>query len=33
ILSIDYEQQKILVKALINKVQVTAEAIVIKWKI
>lgn len=29
----DYEGQKVLVRGLINKVQVTAEDIVIKWKI
>lgn len=33
ILSMDYEQQKVIVRALINKVQVTAESIKIKWKI
>lgn len=33
ILTMDYEQQKVIVRALIDKVQVTAENIVIKWKI
>lgn len=33
ILSMDYEQQKVIVRALINKVQVTSEDIIIKWKI
>lgn len=33
ILELDYEQQKTIVRALINKVQVTAEDIAIKWKI
>ncbi|HGQ7603724.1 TPA: resolvase, partial [Streptococcus pneumoniae] len=29
----DYENQKVLVRRLINKVKVTAEDIVINWKI
>ena len=29
----DYESQKAIVRALVNKVQVTAESIVIKWRI
>ena len=33
IFTMDYEQQKVIVRALINKVQVTAENIKIKWKI
>lgn len=33
ILSMDYEQQKVIVRALITKVRVTSEDIVIKWKI
>lgn len=33
VLSMDYEQQKIIVKALINKVQVTSDDITIKWRI
>ena len=33
VLSMDYEGQKVVVRALINKVQVTSEEIVIKWKI
>ncbi len=33
IFTMDYEQQKVIVRALINKVQVTAESIKIKWKI
>ena len=33
VFSMDYEDQKVLVRDLINKVQVTAEDIVIKWKI
>lgn len=33
ILGMDYEGQKVVVRALINKVQVTSEEIVIKWKI
>ena len=33
VFSMDYEGQKVLVRNLINKVQVTAEDIVIKWKI
>ncbi|MGT2828998.1 recombinase family protein [Streptococcus hillyeri] len=33
IFSMDYERQKVMVRALINKVQVTAENISIKWKI
>lgn len=33
VFSMDYEGQKVLVRGLINKVQVTAEDIVIKWKI
>ncbi|HGQ8980333.1 TPA: recombinase family protein, partial [Streptococcus pneumoniae] len=33
VFSMDYEKQKVLVRGLINKVQVTAEDIVIKWKI
>ena len=33
ILSINYEQQKAVIRALITKVQVTAESIIIKWKI
>lgn len=33
IVELDYEQQKNIVRALINKVQVTADSIVIKWKI
>ncbi|MFA9493164.1 recombinase family protein [Streptococcus sp. E17BB] len=33
ILGLNYEQQKEIVRPLINKVQVTAEDIVIKWKI
>ena len=33
ILSMNYEQQKAVIRALITKVQVTAESIIIKWKI
>lgn len=33
VFSMDYESQKVLVRGLINKVQVTADKIVIKWKI
>lgn len=33
ILGLDYEQQKTRVRALVNKVQVTAEDIVIKWNV
>lgn len=33
ILEMDYEQQKVIVRGLINKVQVTAENISIKWKV
>ncbi|HER2973596.1 TPA: recombinase family protein [Streptococcus pyogenes] len=33
VLVMDYEGQKVVVRALINKVQVTSEEIVIKWKI
>uniref|UniRef100_UPI003F694984 recombinase family protein n=1 Tax=Streptococcus pluranimalium TaxID=82348 RepID=UPI003F694984 len=33
ILGLDYEKQKNIVRALINKVQVTTDSIVIKWKI
>lgn len=33
VFSMDYESQKVLVRGLINKVRVTAEDIVIKWKI
>ena len=33
ILNMDYEEQKAIVRGLISKVQVTAEKIVIKWKI
>ena len=33
VFSMDYESQKVLVRGLINKVKVTAEDIVIKWKI
>ena len=33
VFSMDYESQKVLVRGLINKVQVTAEDIVINWKI
>lgn len=33
ILELDYEQQKVTVRGLINKVQVTAENISIKWKV
>lgn len=33
ILTMDYDQQKIIVKGLINKVQVTADKVIIKWKI
>ena len=33
ILTMDYDHQKFVVRSLINKVQVTAEDIVIKWKI
>lgn len=33
IFKMDYEQQKVIVRGLINKVQVTAENISIKWKI
>ena len=33
ILSMDYEQQKVIVRSLITKVRVTSEDIVIKWKI
>ena len=33
VFSMDYEKQKILVRGLINKVKITAEDIVIKWKI
>ena len=29
----NYEQQKTVIRALITKVQVTAESIIIKWKI
>ena len=33
IFKMDYEEQKMLVRALINKVQVTADSIKILWKI
>ena len=33
VFSMDYESQKVLVRGLINKVRVTAEDIVIKWKV
>lgn len=33
VFSMDYEGQKVLVRRLINKVKVTAEDIVINWKI
>lgn len=33
VFSMDYERQKILVRGIINKVQVTADKIVIKWKV
>ena len=33
ILKMDYEEQKAVVRALVKKVQVTADSIVIKWKI
>ena len=33
VFSMDYENQKVLVRALINKVQITAEDIVVNWKI
>ena len=33
VFSMDYESQKVLVRGLINKVKVTAEDIVINWKI
>ncbi|EMC14430.1 hypothetical protein SMU76_06074 [Streptococcus mutans N66] len=33
ILSMNYEQQKAIIRALITKVKVTAESIIIKWKI
>ena len=33
ILTMDYDHQKFIVRTLINKVQVTAEDIVIKWRI
>lgn len=33
IFSMDYERQKVMVRALINKVQVTADDVSIKWKI
>lgn len=33
VFSMDYESQKVLVRGIINKVRVTAEDIVIKWKI
>lgn len=33
VLGMDYERQTVVVRALINKVQVTSEEIVIKWKI
>ena len=33
VFSMDYESQKVLVRGLVNKVRVTAEDIVIKWKI
>ena len=33
ILTMNYEEQKVVVRSLIDKVQVTAEDIVIKWKI
>ncbi|HFS5197837.1 TPA: recombinase family protein, partial [Streptococcus pneumoniae] len=33
VFSMDYESQKVLVRRLINKVKVTAEDIVINWKI
>lgn len=33
VFSMDYEKQKVLVRGIINKVQVTADKIVIKWKI
>ncbi|HGQ2553844.1 TPA: recombinase family protein, partial [Streptococcus pneumoniae] len=33
VFSMDYENQKVLVRRLINKVKVTAEDIVINWKI
>ena len=33
VFSMDYESQKVLVRGIINKVQVTADKIVIKWKV
>ena len=33
VFSMDYEKQKVLVRGIINKVQVTADKIVIKWKV
>ena len=33
ILSLDYEHQKVIVRALISKVRVTSESIVILWKL
>ena len=33
VFSMDYERQKILVRGIINKVQVTADKVVIKWKV
>ena len=33
ILGMDYERQKTIVRSLINKVRVTVDKIVIKWKI
>ena len=33
VFSMDYERQKILARGIINKVQVTADKIVIKWKV
>ena len=33
VFSMDYEKQKVLVRGIINKVQVTADRIVIKWKV
>lgn len=33
VFSMDYERQKILVRGIINKVQVTADKVVIRWKV
>ena len=33
VFSMDYERQKILVRGIINKVQVMADKVVIRWKV